>query len=101
MIVTKELTGRILGSGLELGAAAIALLAALLSLLKKYKGAAASAIAAAAVGVSGIIAGNNAGMEMSSIAGSNMGATPMVAAGILAVVAAVFSIVHFTAKKDA
>ena len=99
-VVTKELTGRILGSGLGLGAAVIALLAALLSLMKKYKGAAALAVATAAVGIGGMIAGNNAGMEMSSIAGSNMGATPMVAAGILAVVAALFSIVHFTAKKE-
>lgn len=99
-IITAELGGRILGSGLELGAAAIAVLAAVLSLLKKFKGAAVSAVAAAAMGVSGIIAANNAGMEMSTIAGSNMGATPMVAAGILAAVAAVFSVVHFTAKKE-
>lgn len=100
-IITAELGGRILGSGLELGAAAIAVLAAVLSLLKKFKGAAVSAVAAAAMGVSGMIAANNAGMEMSTIAGSNMGATPMVAAGILAAVAAVFSVVHFTAKKEA
>lgn len=100
-IITAELGGRILGSGLELGAAAIAVLAAVLSLLKKFKGAAVSAVAAAAMGVSGIIAANNAGMEMSTIAGSNMGATPVLAAGILAAVAAVFSVVHFTANKDA
>ena len=100
-IITAELGGRILGSGLELGAAAIAVLAAVLSLLKKFKGAAVSAVAAAAMGVSGIIAANNAGMEMSTIAGSNMGATPVLAAGILAALAAVFSVVHFTAKKDA
>lgn len=100
-IVTSELTGRILGSGIGLGAAAIAVLAAALSLLKKYKGAAISAIGTAAAGIAGIVAGNNAGMEMSSIAGSTIGATPMIAAGILAAVAAVFSIVHFTAKKDA
>ena len=100
-IITSELKGRIIGSALELGAAAIAVLAALLSLLKKFKGAAAAAVAAAAVGVSGIITANNAGMEMSTIAGSNIGATPVLAAGILAAVAAVFSVVHFTAKKDA
>ncbi len=100
-VVTSELTGRILGSGLGLGAAAIAVLAAVLSLLKKYKGAAVSAVGTAAAGIAGIIAGNNAGMEMSSIAGSTIGATPMIAAGILAAVAAVFSVVHFTAKKDA
>ena len=100
-IVTAELGGRILGSGLELGAAAIAVLAALLSLRKKFKGAAVAAVAAAAVGVSGIITANNAGMEMSTIAGSTMGATPVLAAGILAAVAAVFSVVHFTAKKEA
>ena len=99
-VITAELKGRIIGSALGLGAAAIAALAAALSLLKKFKGAAVSAVAAAAAGVGGMITANNAGMEMSTIAGSNLGATPMIAAGILAAVAAVFSVVHFTAKKE-
>lgn len=99
--VTSEIMSRAIATGLLIGAGVLAVLAALLSFLKKNKGAGVFAILAAAAGVVGAIMGNNAGLEFSSIAGSTMGAAPWVAAGILAAVAAVHSIVHFTAKKEA
>ena len=99
--VTDEIMSRAIATGLLIGAGVLAVLAALLSFLKKNKGAGVFAILAAAAGCVGAFMGNAAGMQFSSIAGSTMGATPWVAAGILAAVAAVHAIVHFTAKKEA
>lgn len=99
--VTDEIMGRAVGTGLLIGAGVLAVLAALLSFLKKNKGAGVFAILAAAAGCVGAVMGNNAGMQFSSIAGSTMGATPWIAAGILAAVAAVHAVVHFAAKKAA
>ena len=80
--VTDEIMSRAIATGLLIGAGVLAVLAA-------------------AAGCVGAFMGNAAGMQFSSIAGSTMGATPWVAAGILAAVAAVHAIVHFTAKKEA
>lgn len=100
-LITKEITGRAVGTAAGLGAAVLAVLAAILSFAKKYKGAAVSAILAAAAGCAGALVGNNAGDEFSNIAGSTVGATPWIAAGVLAAVALVFAIAHFTAKPEA
>ena len=99
--VTDEIMGRAVGTGLLIGAGVLAVLAALLSFLKKYKGAGVFAILSAVAGCIGAVMGNNAGTQFSSIAGSTVGATPWIAAGILAAVAAVHAIVHFAAKKAA
>ena len=98
-LITKEITNRAIGTAAGLGAAALAVLAAILSFLKKNKGAGVLAILSAAAGGAGIAAGTSAGMEFSSIAGSAVGATPWVAFGILAGVAAVHAIAHFASKE--
>ncbi|MBQ6314764.1 MAG: hypothetical protein IJI11_04080 [Mogibacterium sp.] len=100
-LITKEITNRAIGTAAGLGAGALAVLAGILSFLKKNKGAGISAILAAAAGAAGVAVGTSAGMEFSSIAGSAVGATPWVAAGILAGVALVHAIVHFTGNKAA
>ena len=98
-LITKEITNRAIGTAAGLGAAALAVLAAILSFLKKNKGAGVLAILSAAAGGAGIAAGTSAGMEFSSIAGSAVGATPWIAFGILAGVAAVHAIAHFASKE--
>jgi hypothetical protein len=98
-LITKEITNRAIGTAAGLGAAALAVLAAILSFLKKNKGAGVLAILSAAAGGAGIAAGTSAGMEFSSIAGSAVGATPWIAFGILAAVAAVHAIAHFASKE--
>lgn len=101
VLITDEIMARAVGTGALLGAGALAVLAAILSFLKKNKGAGIFAILAAAAGAFGAFYGTQAGTYFSSIAGSTVGATGWTAAGILAAVALVHSIVHFTAKKDA
>lgn len=98
-LITKEITNRAIGTAAGLGAAALAVHAAILSFLKKNKGAGVLAILSAAAGGAGIAAGTSAGMEFSSIAGSAVGATPWIAFGILAGVAAVHAIAHFASKE--
>ena len=98
-LITKEITNRAIGTAAGLGAAALAVLAAILSFLKKNKGAGVLALLAAAAGGAGIAAGTSAGTEFSSIAGSAVGATPWIAFGILAAVAAVHAIAHFASKE--
>lgn len=98
-LITKEITNRAIGTAAGLGAAALAVLAAILSFLKKNKGAGVLAILSAAAGGAGIAAGTSAGMEFSSIAGSAVGATPWIAFGILAAVVAVHAIAHFASKE--
>ena len=100
-LITKELTNRAVGTGLGLGAGALALLAGFLSFIKKNKAAGISALASAVAGAVAIGVGMKAGMEFSNIAGSHVASLPQVAVGILAAVATVHAIVHFTAKKDA
>lgn len=101
VLITKEITARAVGTGALLGAGVLAVLAAILSFLKKNKGAGIFAILAAAAGAFGAFYGTQAGTYFSSIAGSAVGATGWVAAGILGVVALVHAIAHFTAKPEA
>ena len=101
VLITEEITARAVGTAALLGAGVLAVLAAILSFIKKNKGAGVFAILAAAAGAFGAYYGTNAGTYFSSIAGSTVGATGWVAAGILGVVALVHAIVHFTATKDA
>ena len=101
VLITKEITARAVGTGALLGAGVLAVLAAILSFLKKNKGAGVLAILAAAAGAFGAFYGTQAGTYFSSIAGSTVGATGWVAAGILGVVALVHAIAHFTAKPEA
>ena len=98
-LITEEITKRAIGTAAGFAAAALALLAGILSLLKKNKGAGVAAILTAIAGAVGIGIGTNAGMEFSPIAGSTIGTMPWVAAGILAVVAAAHAIVHFTGSN--
>ena len=98
-LITKEITNRAIGTAAGLGAGALAVLAAILSFLKKNKGSGVCALLSAAAGGAGIAAGTSAGMEFSSIAGSAVGATPWIAFGILAAVAAVHAIAHFASKE--
>ncbi len=98
-LITKEITGRAVGTAAGLGAAALAVLAGLLSLLKKNKGAGVSAILSAVAGGAGIAYGTSNGMEFSNIAGSTVGSLPWIAFGVLAAVAAVHAIAHFASKE--
>jgi len=101
VLITDEITARAVGTGALLGAGVLAVLAAILSFLKKNKGAGIFAVLAAAAGAFGAFYGTQAGTYFSNIAGSTVGATGWVAAGILGVVALVHAIAHFTAKKEA
>lgn len=101
VLISDEIMARAVGTGALLGAGALAVLAAILSFLKKNKAAGIFAILAAAAGGFGAFYGTQAGTYFSSIAGSTVGATGWIAAGILAAVALVHAIVHFTAKKEA
>lgn len=101
VLITEEIMARAVGTGALLGAGVLAVIAALLSFLKKNKGAGVFAILAAAAGAFGAFYGTNAGTYFSSIAGSTVGATGWIAAGILGAVALVHAIVHFTAPKNA
>ncbi len=101
VLISDEIMARAVGTAALLGAGALAVLAAILSFLKKNKGAGVFAILAAAAGAFGAFYGTQAGTYFSSIAGSAVGATGWVAAGILGAVALVHAIAHFTAKKEA
>ena len=92
---------RAVGTGALIGAGALAVLAAILSFLKKNIGAGVFAILAAAAGAFGAFYGTNAGTYFSNIAGSTAGNVAWIGAGILGAVALVHAIVHFTAKTDA
>ena len=101
VLITEEIMARAVGTGALLGAGAFAVLAAILSFLKKNKGAGVCAILAAAAGAFGAFYGTNAGTYFSDIAGSTAGNAAWVAAGILGAVALVHAIVHFAAGKAA
>ena len=100
-LITAEITKRAIGTALGLAAGALAVLAGILSLLKKNKGAGVCAILTAIAGGAGVAAGTSAGMEFSSIAGSAVGATPWIAFGVLAGVAVVHAIAHLSSKTAA
>ena len=80
-LITKEILGRGIGTAALLGAGVLAVLAAILSLLKKNKGAGVLAILSAAAGAAGAFITSNADTYFSSIAGSTVGATGVAAAG--------------------
>ena len=101
VLITEEILGRAVGTGALLGAGVLAVLAAILSFLKKNKASGVFAILAAAAGAFGAFFGANAGTYFSSIAGSTVGATGWIAAGILGAVALVHAIAHFVAPKNA
>ena len=101
VLITEEITARAVGTAALLGAGVLAVIAAILSFLKKNKGAGVFAILAAAAGAFGAFYGTNAGTYFSNIAGSTVGATGWIAAGILGAVALVHAIVHFAAPKNA
>ena len=101
VLITDEIMARAVGTGALLGAGVLAVLAAILSFLKKNKGAGVLAILAAAAGAFGAFYGTQAGTYFSNIAGSTVGSTGWVAAGILGAIALVHAIAHFTAGKEA
>ena len=101
VLITDEIMGRAVATGGLIAAAVLAVLAAILSFLKKNKGAAVFAILAAAAGAFGAFYGPAQGTYFSDIAGSTVGTTTWVAAGILGAVALVHAIVHFAAPKNA
>ena len=101
VLITDEIMARAVGTGALLGAGVLAVLAAILSFLKKNKGAGVFAVLAAAAGAFGAFYGTNAGTYFSDIAGSTAGSAAWVAAGILGAVALVHAIVHFAAPKNA
>ena len=100
-LITKEITNRAVGTAAGLASGALAVLAAILSFLKKNKGAGVSALIAAAAGLLGCFVGMGAGEYYSDIAGSTVGNLPFIAAGVLGAVAIVFAVVHFQAKPEA
>ena len=99
VLITKEIMARAVGTGALLGAGVFAILAAILSFLKKNKGAGVCALLAAVAGAFGAFYGTNAGTYFSDIAGSTVGSTAWIAAGTLGAVALVHAIVHFASKK--
>lgn len=101
VLITKELTQRGIGTGLGIGAGVAAILAAILGFLKKNKGAGVLGLIAAAAAAAGAFVTKSAGIEFSAIAGSALGSTPIIAVGVLAVLAIVHAIAHFTAPKVA
>ena len=101
VLITNEIMGRAVATGGLLAAAVLAVLAAILSFLNKNKGAGVFAILAAVAGAFGAFYGPAQGTYFSEIAGSTIGATTWVAAGVLGAVALVHAIAHFAAKKAA
>lgn len=100
VLITNEIMARAVGTAGLLAAGVLAVIAAILSFLKKNKGAGVFALLAAAAGAFGAVYGTQAGTYFSSIAGSTVGATGWIAAGILGGVALVHAIVHFAAPKS-
>ncbi len=100
VLITNEIMARAVGTAGLLAAGVLAVIAAILSFLKKNKGAGVFALLAAAAGAFGAVYGTQAGTYFSSIAGSTVGATGWIAAGILGGVALIHAIVHFAAPKS-
>ncbi len=101
VLITKEIMARAVGTAGLLGAGVLAVLAAILSFLKKNKGAGIAAILAAAAGAFGAAYGSGAGTYFSDIAGSNVGSMAWIAAGVVGGVALIHAIVHFASPKNA
>lgn len=99
VVITKELSTRAIGTGFGLGAALLALIAAILCFAKKYKGAGVFAALTAICGVAGIAIAKSAGTEFSGLAGSPLSSTPYIAFAILAAIGVVATIADFSAKK--
>ncbi|MBR3376270.1 MAG: hypothetical protein IKG44_01070 [Mogibacterium sp.] len=100
-LITAEIMGRAVATGGLLAAGVLAVLAAILSFLKKNKAAGVFALLAAAAGAFGAFFGPAQGTYFSEIAGSTIGTLTWVAAGVLGAVALVHAIVHFAAPKNA
>ena len=98
VVITKEITQRAVGTVAGFVGALLAIIAAILSFLKKNKGAGVFSALTAVCGVAGIAVAKSAGVEFSQLAGSALSAVPYVAFGVLAVVAVVHCITHFGAK---
>ena len=101
VLITKEITSRAVGTAGLLGAGVLGVLAAILSFLKKNKGAGISALVAAAAGAFGAAYGSGAGTYFSDIAGSNVGSMAWIAAGVVGGVALIHAIVHLASPKNA
>lgn len=101
VLITNEIMGRAVATGGLLAAGVLAVLAAILSFLKKNKAAGVFALLAAAAGAFGAFYGPSVGTYFSEIAGSTIGTLTWVAAGVLGAVALVHAIVHFAAPKNA
>lgn len=101
VLITKEIMARAVGTAGLLGAGVLAVLAAILSFLKKNKGAGIAAILAAAAGAFGAAYGSGAGTYFSDIAGSNVGSMAWIAAGVVGGVALIHAIVHLASPKNA
>lgn len=100
-LITTEIMGRAVATGGLLAAGVLAVLAAILSFLKKNKAAGVFALLAAAAGAFGAFYGPAQGTYFSEIAGSTIGTLTWVAAGVLGAVALVHAIAHFAAPKNA
>lgn len=99
-MVTKELTNRFIATALGVIAAALALLAGLLSLLRSNRGGAVISCFAAITGAAAAVYGNDAGTVFSEIAGSEVGALPWIGAAVIAGVSLAFAAMHFAAKIE-
>lgn len=99
-MVTKELTGRFIATALGAIAAALALLAGLLSLLRSNRGGAVISCFGAIAGAAAAVYGNEAGMVFSELAGSDIGTLPWIAAATIAGVSLAFAAMHFAAKIE-
>lgn len=97
--ITSEMYTRIGGAVSALIASIMALVAAALAFLKKYKGALPCAGISAAAAVVATVLAQKAGMYFSNLAGSSMGAMALYAGLVLAAVAAVHAVADGSAAK--
>ena len=99
-LIKKELTGRIIATVMGVISAVLALLAALLSIFRSNRGAAIIACIAAVMAAGAAVIGSETSSVYSELAGSHIGNAPWMAAAIIAGVAMVFSVTHFSAKIE-
>lgn len=99
-LIKKELTGRIIATVMGVISAVLALLAALLSLFRSNRGAAIIACISAVMAAGAAVIGSETSSVYSELAGSHIGNAPWMAAAIIAGVAMVFSVTHFSAKIE-
>ena len=98
--IRSELTGRAVGTAAAIVAAVLALLAALLSVFRSNRGGAMLACIAAVMAAAGTAMGMSTDTVFSELAGSKVGELPWIGAMVLAGIAMVFAIVHFSAKIE-